>query len=486
MFINHYFVKLLSFLTTVNFIYCGGNKNKGKGIKNKLKNNNGSILKGKRLSNYGNFGNIKYNIEKPIKKLTQEEKKIAYECSDIFDIIVNNSDLQMALRGYLLIAGVPKFTVGTAENNIFEGRKTHIDNFLLKNSKVTRDEYFSFLETISEFLQIKDSKKNFYVSEADIKNNLFIKKDSKISTKDKKKLEKQVEARRESEEFEHFLNDYLDFRRNLIENLDKDYIKNMLPRFLDFNDFPYKNSDYMRKYAFEEKYGDYPITCVSYLHYVEFCKWQTFCINEFLLESLISFVKEKKIKAENIPVEKKILVIVYPVSYAEYTYACCCGNSKWLYSCGNFNITDDDGNYKFNFNSGQSSNSDVNITSVYKYPKNKYGLYDCTGNTSVWFRTNETEYIYDNDDNKNNNGKDWRYGAFSRLIDEGAKQYNVDYNKIDITKRVKMVSRGTCNSTLSDVQNGKYDNCHIFEASPFLGFTTAAKVITVSKKKNII
>ena len=472
MFIKHYFIKLLSFLTTVNFMYCGGNKSKSKGIKSKLKNNNRSILKGKRLSNYGNFGNVKYNIEKPIKKLTPEEKKIQYECKDIYDIIVDNADLQMALRGYLLIAGTPKFTVGTAENNIFEGKKTHIDNFLLKNTKVTRDEYFSFLETISEYLEMKKHKKQFYISESEIKKKFLINKNSKITTKNKKNLENQIEERRQSEEFEHFLNDYLDFRRKLIENLDDYYIKNMLPRFSDFNDFPYKNSNYMRKYAFEEKYGDYPITCVSYLHYVEFCKWQTFCINEFLLESL--------------PEHERILVIIYPVSYAEYTYACCCGNSKWLYSCGNFNMVDDDGNYKFNFNSGQGSNSDVNITSVYKYPKNKYGLYDCTGNTSVWFRTNETEYIYDNDDNKNNNGKDWRYGAFSRLIDEGAKQYNVDYNKIDITKRVKMVSRGTCNSTLSDVQNGKYDNCHIFETSPFLGFTTAAKVITVSKKKNII
>jgi formylglycine-generating enzyme required for sulfatase activity len=148
-------------------------------------------------------------------------------------------------------------------------------------------------------------------------------------------------------------------------------------------------------------------------------------------------------------------------------------------------MLDDNGNYKFNFNNGQNSNSNVYISSVYKYPKNKFGLYDCTGNTSVWFRTNETEYIYDIDGN-NNNIKDWRYGAFKRLLDEGAQPYNVDYNNIDITKRIKMVSRGTCNSTLSDVQNGKYDVCHIFEANPFLGFITAAKVITVSKKKNII
>ena len=468
MFIKHYYIKLLFFYSTLNFIYSGGNNKRNN--RGKFKKSNKSIFKGKRLSNFGNFGNVKYNIEKPI-KLTKEEKKIQYECKDIYDIIVNNSDLQMALKGYLLIAGTPKFAVGTAENNIFEGKKIPIDNFLLKNTKVTRDEYYSFLETIGEYLGLKKHKKTFYMSESDIKRKFLISKNSKITTRNKKKLEKQVEERRQSEEFEAFLNDYLNLRRNLIDNLDEDYIKNMIPLFLDYQDFPNKDNSFLKKYAFDDKYGNYPIICVSYLHYVEFCKWQTFCINEFLLESL--------------PADERVLVIVYPVSYAEYTYACCCGNNKWLYSCGNFNMLDDNGNYKFNFNNGQNSNSNVYISSVYKYPKNRFGLYDCTGNTSVWFRTNETEYIYDIDGN-NNNIKDWRYGAFKRLLDEGAQPYNVDYNNIDITKRIKMVSRGTCNSTLSDVQNGKYDVCHIFEANPFLGFITAAKVITVSKKKNII
>jgi len=469
MFIKHYYTNLLFFCGSFNLIYCGGSKKDNN--KKKFRKNNKSIFKGKRLTNFGNFGNVKYDIKKPI-KLTDEEKKIQYECKDIYDIIVNNSDLQMALRRYLLIAGTPKFAVGTAENNIFEGKKIPIDNFLLKNTKVTRDEYYSFLETLTEYLEMKKSKKNFYMSEADVKKKFLISKNSKITTKNKKKLEKQIEERRQSDEFEVFLNDYLDLRRNLIENLDDDYIRNMMPRFSDFKNFPDKNNDFIKKYAFDEKYGDYPIICVSYLHYVEFCKWQTFCINEFLLDSL--------------PAEERVLVIVYPISYAEYTYACCCGNSKWLYSCGNFNILDDKGNYKFNFNNGQNSNSKVNISSVYKYPKNKFGLYDCTGNTSVWFRNNETEYIYDIENNEKNNTKDWRYGIFRKLLNEGAQRYNVDYNNIDITKRVKMISKGTCNSTLNDVQNGKYDNCHIFEANPFLGFITAAKVITVSKKKNII
>ena len=471
MFIKHPYIKYLFFLGNCNFIYSGAGKKNKSTNKNKVHKNDNSIFKNKRLTNFGNFGNVKYDIQKPI-KLTTEEKKIQYECKDIYDTIVNNSDLQMALKGYLLIAGTPGFSVGTAENNIFEGKKVPISNFLLKNTKVTRDEYYSFLETISEYLEMKKHKKQFYISESDAKRKFLISNSHKITTKNKKKLEKQVEERRQSEEFEVFLNDYFNFRRNLIENLDEDYIQNMVPRFYDFKNFPDKNNKFMQKYAFDEKYGDYPIVCVSYLHYVEFCKWQTFCINEFLLDSL--------------PADEKVLVIVYPVSYAEYTYACCCGNSKWLYSCGNFNILDDKGNYKFNFNSGQKSNSDIYISSVYRYPKNKYGLFDCTGNTSVWFRDNETNYIYDIEDNSVGNNKDWRYGVFKKLIDEGAQQYNVDYNNLDITRRIKMTSKGTCNSTLSDVQNGKYDNCHILEANPFLGFTTAAKLITVSKKKNII
>ena len=469
MFIKHHYIKYLFFANTWNFIYSG-DKNKRKTGKN-IKKNNKSIFKNKRLTNFGNFANVKYNIEKPI-KLSNEEKKIHYECKDIYDTIVNNSDLQMALRGYLLIAGNPSFTVGSAEKNTFEGKKIPISNFLIKNTKVTRDEYYSFLETISEYLEMKKHRRPFYMSEADIKRKFLISKNNKIKTRNKKKLEKQIEERRQSDEFEVFLNDYINFRRNLIENLSEDYIQNMIPRFSDYKDFPNKNNSFLKKYAFDDQYGDYPIVCVSYLHYVEFCKWQTFCINEFLLETL--------------PPEEKVLVIIYPISYAEYTYACCCGNNKWLYGCGNFNIIDNNGNYKFNFNGGQNLNSNVNISSVYKYPKNKYGLYDSTGNTSVWFRNNETEYIYEIEDNIVDINKDWRYGVFKKLLDEGVQQYNVDYNDLDITKKIKMVSRGTCNSTLNDVQNGKYDNCHIFETNPFLGFTTAAKVITVSKKKNIL
>ena len=464
MFIKHSYIKYLFFLSNVIDVYCGAGKKK----KNYNNKQSGSILKSKRFFNYGNFGIVKYNSEKPITK-TKQNIKFQYECKDLYDIIINNPILQMALKGYLLIAGTPSFSVGTAENNIFEGKKVSISNFLLKSTKVTRDEYYSFLEALLNFLSMKG--KNFYMDEKRIKEKFLIDKKKRITTKNKKKLEKQIEERRESDEFEKILDDYFVLRRDMLNNLSEEYLHNMIPRFSDFKDFPNKDNRFFEKYCFENEYGSYPIVCVSYLQYVEFCKWQTFCINEFLFE--------------NLKPDERYLVIVYPVSYAEFIYACCCGNSKWLYSCGNFNVIDEDGNYKFNFNKGQNDNNSINITSVYKYPKNKYGLYDATGNTSVWFRNNETEYIYNYDNGNKNKDVDWRIGVFNKLLQEGAQLNNTDYNSLDIENRVKMVSRGTCNSTLSDVQNGKYDNCHIFETNPFLGFITAAKVITVSKKKNI-
>ena len=465
MFIKHSCIKYLFFFTNAIDIYCGRSK-KGNSGKNKK---SGSIFSGKRLYNFGNFTNVKYDNEKPI-KLTKEEEKIQYECKDLYDIIINNDNIQMALKGYLLIAGTPSFQVGTAESNIFEGKKVPISNFLIKNTKVTRDEYFSFLETLLNFLEMKKHKKSFYMNEKAIKSKFLVDKKKRITTKNKKKLEKQVEERRESDEFEKILDDYFALRNDMIENLNEEYVNNMVPRFADYKEFPNKNNKFFEKYCYDNKYGNYPIVCVSYLQYVEFCKWQTFCINEYLLESLNP--------------EDKFLIIVYPISYAEFTYACCCGNSKWLYSCGNFNIIDKKGNYKFNFNKGQYSNDEVNMTNVYAFNKNKYGLYDATGNTSVWFRNNETDYIYDYEDNSKKENTDWRLDIFKKLLDESALIYEDDYNNLDVNKRVKMVSRGTCNSTLSDVQNGKYDNCHIFEANPFLGFITAAKVLTVSKKKN--
>lgn len=417
-------------------------------------NSTGNILKGKRLYNYGNPRVFEYKktLVKE-KEISKENKEIKKKYLDLYKVITDRQALLLCLRDMVFIGGNNYFKPGPATKNNLHGAIVKIDNYLVKSKKVTLHEYYNFIEIVYGYLKKKKLNASFYMPEKTIKSK-FIKK---TSGNNKNKNTKANQEEEKNKIFKEQLDDYLALRRDMITNLNEDYISFLIPRYEDYKDFPTKEDSFADKYSINEEYLDCPIVFVNYYQYVEYCKWQTFIANEFLFQNL------KK--------EDKILLIFYPISYSEYQYAACCGDPKKLYSCGNFNITDEMNNFKFNFNDRRNVNNDINITKVDKYEKNAFGIYDCNGNTRIWFGSNENDYI---------NGvgnKDWNYKGFSKLLDEGVGKKDVNINEIDKQNLFRMTSKGDCNSRLTDIQNGKYENEHVLSSSPLLGFTIAARVL---------
>ena len=240
-------------------------------------------------------------------------------------------------------------------------------------------------------------------------------------------------------------------------NLDSEYLRFLLPRFEEYKKYPLRDDDFMNEYIFNDNYGDYPIILVNYYQYVEYCKWQTLCVNEYLF---------KNGKGE------KVLIIFYPVSYEEYFYASCCGDSDNIYSCGMSAVN----NYNeklFNFNDLAFSDNKIRITKVRDFPRSSFNVYDFNGNTRVWFGSSES--MYSKIKNYVHNFSVSNDVCFSNLLKEGIPKKDTTTVEVDNCER--MTSRGSCNSRLSDTQNGRFKNENVLFVSPFLGFTIAAKLI---------
>lgn len=415
-----------------------------------------SVLKGKRLYNYGNPRALRYKENSVEKKTQEKNEEIRKTCIDLYKVITSTPNLTACLRDMVLIKGVDSFNIGPSTKNPLEKISVKIDNFLLKSKKVTRDEYYNFVETVCILLNKKKTKKIFYMSEKEIKSRFLSRKKK---NNNKKTDQKSIQMEEKEEEYKAQLEDYLSLRRDMIANLNDKYISFLLPRYEDYKGMNSEDNEFINKYSTDAEYGNYPIILVDYYQYVEYCKWQTFIANEFLFQNLNKGTK--------------ILLIFYPVSYAEYQYAACCGDPKNLFGCGSFNIIDETNNFKFNCNDRKKTNKSINISRVDKYPRNAFGIYDCNGNTRIWFGSNENDYT---DKNRKDN-MNWENKGFSKLLEEGVYTKSTDPKNIDKQKLFKMTSKGDCNSRLEDIQNGRYETSHVLNISPFKGFTIAARLL---------
>ena len=435
----------------------------------------GSFLKGERLSNFGNFNILKYRKFNNDKLENEGENNPELsEFYKIYDAVKSIKYLNLCLQNMVLIHGQKDFKFGFSCDGDLAGKIIEIDPFFLSSTKITRDQYYKFLEIVNKFLKNRNNSMKLYMPEKKVidkflggkKRKKRKSKKNKNNGQVKKKISKEEEKANEElrdKRFMEYLQDYFALRNEMFEVLreqGEDYLHFLIPRFEEYKNFPFKDDDFMNEYMFNESYGDYPIILVNYYQYVEYCKWQTLCVNEYLFEHLDG--------------KERVMVIFYPVSYEEYFYASCCGDSNNIYSCG---VSPLNSNYEplFNFNSVSSTDNKIRITKVKKFPKSQFNIYDSNGNTRVWFGSRESDY------SKLSNKKrepllNRTNGVFKKLLDEGYNFRSDNYNE-DVDKSFRMTSKGSCNSRLRDAQNGRFINEHVFYVSPFLGFTLAAKII---------
>ena len=446
------FIYLLSFIwLPLNNSFC----------KNEYRDNS-NLLKAERLSNFGNFNILKYRkFKKAQTKYNDVNNPELSEFNKIYDAVDKIKFLNLCLQNMVLVTGKKDFKFGFSCDGNLPGKIIDIDPFFLSSTKVTRDQYYKFIETVNLFLKNMRNNNGFglYMSEEKIKKKFLKNKKKSKNKKNDKNLNNNKDNENNDDKFKNYLDDYFALRKDMFANLDENYLHFLMPRFEDYKTFPFKDDKFMDEYIFNEEYGDYPIILVNYYQYVEYCKWQTLCINEFLFKHLKS--------------NERVMVIFYPVSYEEYFYAACCGDPNNIYSCGASPVNNDS-EPLFNFNNAHLFNNKIRITEVRKFPKSQFNMYDLNGNTRVWFGSKESDYAKLSTDinvqvNKNQSG------LFKRLLDEGIPKKGE--NKRDIEDNFRMTSKGSCNSRLRETQNGRFTNEHVLYASPFLGFTLAAKII---------
>ena len=361
----------------------------------------------RRLNDYGNFKNTTYfELEENKKKKKNKKKRI----DTLEDFVEINRIFDGCMRGMKFIKEVKNFKIGPAQKNNFEGMEVDIEGFFIDKTEITVKEYKKFLFILKYYLDEK--KKN---------NDVFVLSDNDIMDKYLKKDDNQTDDR-----FKVHVEWYLNFRKELLDELSEEYINTMQPDFEVFG-----NDDFAKKYFNEEKYEDYPIVGIYFSQTEEFNKWRTLYINEY-------YLKESKR-------QQRCFIKFSLPKYTQYTYAASCGDELGLYGFGTVNVNDKNSAVKANFSYGQYQNNDIGLKSVYSYSANEWDLYDMSGNVYEWLDDNEENYFSSQKDKKN--------------------------------EELKMITGGSWLTPLTDLEIGKYINVHILETRKDLGFRSVAEIV---------
>lgn len=361
----------------------------------------------RRLNDYGNFKNTTYfKIEE--KKNQKKKKKNSVDTLE--DFVETNKIFDGCMRGMKFIKEVKDFRIGPAQKNKFEGIEVAINGFFIDKTEITVKEYKKFLYILKQYLEKKNNN-----------NDIFCLSDNDVRDKYLKKEDNQTDNR-----FKTYVDWYLKFRKELIDNLSEEYIENMQ---LDFSVF--ENDAFAKKYFNDEEYEDYPVVGIYFSQTEEFNKWRTFYINEY-------YLKESKR-------QQRCFIKFSLPKYTQYTYAASCGDELCLYGFGTVNIHNKNSAHKANFSYGQYQNNDIGLKSVYSYPTNEWDLYDMSGNVYEWLDDNDENY------------------------------FSSQKNKIN--EELKMITGGSWLSQLTDLEVGKYKKVHILETRKDLGFRSVAEII---------
>ena len=157
-----YLVFLLNFNNCL--LFCKG-ESKG----------NNNIFTGDRLSDFGNFGILKYEINNKLSQNQYVKDSELEKFYKIDDEVKTVDHLNKCFQNMVLIKGKKDFNFGSSCDGGFADKKVDIETFFLSSTKITRDQYYKFLETVNSYLP-KKKKPNLFMSEERVRNKFFSKK----------------------------------------------------------------------------------------------------------------------------------------------------------------------------------------------------------------------------------------------------------------------------------------------------------------------
>jgi formylglycine-generating enzyme required for sulfatase activity len=206
--------------------------------------------------------------------------------------------------------------------------------------------------------------------------------------------------------------------------------KSILPDTMVWREPAVYNEPYVEYYLRHPAYRDYPVVGISYEQAVEFCKWRSDRVNEFI------YIREHNIKdynSDSIYPHPEVMRFRLPTK-EEWEYAAAAGLDQTAYPYGYESLVDKNGmpvsntkeyaNLYLSNSIRKNGPSSVDLLSpVNAFRPNKYGIYNMTGNVSEiiadnsfkglncltlldgstfkndpkeYIRTDSTEYRYDN------------------------------------------------------------------------------------------